>query len=243
MNRSIKRTMRIGGFQKNSMIDFPGLISSVIFTAGCNFVCPYCHNPDLVGKVKPGGGEPIDQGEIFSFLKKRRGLIDGVVITGGEPTLQPGLEQFMVNIKELGFSVKLDTNGTRPEMVEAFIQKGIVDYIAMDIKTSIEGYHLVAGDGFDSGTVAASIAIIMEQAPDYEFRTTCVKPLIDRQKMDKIGGMIKGARRYILQPCSRNVTMLNPLFFEQGERFFSRDEMLALKARVEPWVNECRIRS
>lgn len=235
--------MRIGGFQKNSMIDFPGLISSVIFTAGCNFFCPYCHNPDLVGRVKPGGGESIDEGEVFSFLKKRRGLIDGVVITGGEPTLQPDLERFMVKVKELGFSVKLDTNGTRPEKVKAFIQRGIVDYVAMDIKTSLEGYHLVAGDGFDARTVAATIAIIMEQAPDYEFRTTCVKPLVDQQKMDKIGAMIKGARRYILQPCSSAVKMLNPLFFEQGDRFFSSDEILALKARVEPWVNECRIRS
>ncbi|MDY0221124.1 MAG: anaerobic ribonucleoside-triphosphate reductase activating protein [Desulfobacterium sp.] len=236
--------MRIGGFQKNSMIDFPGLISSVIFTTGCNFVCPYCHNPDLVGKVRPGGGGgSIDQGEIFSFLKKRRGLIDGVVITGGEPTLQPDLEQFMVEVKELGFSVKLDTNGTRPETVKTLIEKEVVDYIAMDIKTSLESYHLVAGDGFTPQTVAASIAIIMEQAPDYEFRTTCVRPLIDQQKMEKIGAMIKGARRYFLQPCSRNVTMLNSLFFEQGDRFFSRDEMLALKTRVKPWVNECRIRS
>ena len=235
--------MRIGGFQKNSMIDFPGLISSVIFTTGCNFVCPYCHNPDLVNKIKPGGGEAIDEGEVFSFLKKRRGLIDGVVITGGEPTLQPDLGQFMVKVKELGFKVKLDTNGTRPEALKAFIQKEIVDYIAMDIKTSLEGYHLVAGDGFDTRSVATSIAIIMEQAPDYEFRTTCVKPLINLERMDEIGTMIKGARRYILQPCSRNVTMLNPLFFEQGERFFSNDEMLTLKARVEPWVNECRIRS
>lgn len=235
--------MKIGGFQKNSMIDFPGLISSVIFTAGCNFVCPYCHNPDLVGKVKPGGGDPIDEGEVFSFLEKRQGLIDGVVITGGEPTLHRDLERFMIKVKELGFRVKLDTNGTRPETVKAFIEEGLVDYIAMDIKTSLEGYHLVAGDGFDTQTVASTIAIIMEQAPDYEFRTTCIKPLINLERMDKIGTMIKGAVRYILQPCSKNVTMLNPLFFEQGDRFFSDEEMLALKTRVEPWVNECRIRS
>ncbi len=233
--------MEIGGFQKNSMIDFPALVSSVVFTAGCNFVCPYCHNPDLVSRSGSSQIEPIDEHEVFRFLEKRQGLIDGVVITGGEPTLQPDLVQFTARIKGLGFCVKLDTNGSHPETIQALLDQGLVDYIAMDIKSNLDGYCLAAGRRFDSKTVAAAIEIIMAQAPAYEFRTTCVKPLIDPQKMGDIGAMIKGAQRYVLQPCSRDVAMLNPPFFEQEDRFFSNEEMLVLKAAVEPWVNNCSI--
>lgn len=234
--------MKIGGFQKNSMIDFPGLVASVIFTTGCNFVCPYCHNPDLVRRAGSREVEPIGEQEIFTFLKKRQGLIDGVVITGGEPTLQQDLEQFIGDIKALGFRIKLDTNGSHPEVIKTLLDQGLVDYIAMDIKSNLEGYCLAAGRRFDAKTVAEAIAIIMARAPAYEFRTTCVKPLIDQQKMGDIGAMIKGADRYILQPCSKNVAMLNPPFFEQEDRFFSNEEMLALKAAVKPWVNNCSIR-
>ncbi|ACN13598.1 PflA [Desulforapulum autotrophicum HRM2] len=234
--------MKIGGFQKNSMIDFPGLVASVVFTTGCNFVCPYCHNPDLVDQAKSREIKPIGKEEIFAFLNKRQGLIDGVVITGGEPTLQPDLAQFIRDIKALGFRVKLDTNGSRPEIIKSLLEKGLVDYIAMDIKSNLDGYYLAAGRRFDVKTVSAAIKIIMAQAPAYEFRTTCVKPLIDQQKMEDIGAMIKGAKHYFLQPCSRNVAMLNPSFFEPEDRFFSNEEMLALKATVSPWVNNCSIR-
>jgi pyruvate formate lyase activating enzyme len=233
--------MEIGGFQKNSMIDFPGLVSSVVFTKGCNFVCPYCHNPDLVRRAASREVESIGQQEIFAFLKRRRGLIDGLVITGGEPTLQPDLERFIGDVRALGFRIKLDTNGSHPETIQTLLEKGLVDYIAMDIKSNLDGYCLAAGRRFDTKTVAAAIKIIMARAPAYEFRTTCVKPLIDQQKMGEIGAMIKGAERYVLQPCSRDVAMLNPPFFEQEDRFFSNDEMLALKATVEPWVNNCSI--
>ncbi len=234
--------MKIGGFQKNSMIDFPGVVSSVIFTSGCNFVCPYCHNPDLAAGRLPEGVEPIDEVEIFAFLNKRQGLIDGVVITGGEPTLQPDLERVITRIKALGFKVKLDTNGSRPETVETLLEKGLLDFVAMDIKSDLDGYRLAAGKGFDTKTVLESIRIIMDKAPAYEFRTTCVKPLLTKEKMADIGELIEGAKNYILQPCSQGVSMLNPHFFEEEDRFFSEDEMLALKAEVEPSVNNCHIR-
>lgn len=234
--------MKIGGFQKNSMIDFPGVISSVIFTSGCNFVCPYCHNPDLIPEKLPKEIAPIDEDQVFAFLKKRQGLIDGVVITGGEPTLQPDLEQVITRIKGLGFKVKLDTNGSNPDRVEKLLEKELVDFIAMDIKSNLAGYCLAAGKRFDAKTVQASIRVIMAKAPAYEFRTTCVKPLLDGKKMDEIGAMIQGADQYILQPCSKNVAMLNPIFFKEKDRFFSNDEMLALKARVEPCVKHCYIR-
>lgn len=234
--------MKIGGFQKNSMIDFPGLVSSVIFTSGCNFVCPYCHNPELAAGRLPEGAEPIEEEEIFAFLNKRQGLIDGVVITGGEPTLQPDLERVITRIKALGFKVKLDTNGSHPETVAALLEKGLLDFVAMDIKSDLDGYCLAAGKRFDATTVQESIRIIMDKAPAYEFRTTCVKPLLDKEKMADIGMMIQGAENYILQPCSRDVSMLNPHFFEEEDRFFSDDEMRALKAEVEPSVNHCYIR-
>ena len=234
--------MKIGGFQKNSMIDFPGLISSVIFTSGCNFVCPYCHNPDLAAGRLPEGADPIDEEEVFAFLKKRQGLIDGVVITGGEPTLQPDLERVITRIRALGFKVKLDTNGSRPETVEALLDKGLLDFVAMDIKSDLDGYRLAAGERFDTKMVRKSVRIIMAKAPAYEFRTTCVKPLLTKEKMADIGEMIEGAKNYILQPCSKGVSMLNPHFFKEADRFFSDDEMLALKAEVAPSVHHCHIR-
>jgi len=234
--------MKIGGFQKNSMIDFPGLVSSVIFTSGCNFVCPYCHNPDLAAGRLPEGAEPIEEADIFAFLNKRQGLIDGVVITGGEPTLQPDLERVITKIKALGFQIKLDTNGSHPGIVENLLDKGLLDFVAMDIKSDLDGYRLAAGKHFDTNTVKESVRIIMAKAPAYEFRTTCVKPLLTKEKMADIGELIQGAKNYILQPCSQGVSMLNPLFFKEEDRFFSDDEMLALKAEVEPSVNHCHIR-
>jgi pyruvate formate lyase activating enzyme len=234
--------MKIGGFQKNSMIDFPGLVSSVIFTSGCNFICPYCHNPDLAAGRLPEGADPIEEADIFAFLNKRQGLIDGVVITGGEPTLQPDLERVITKIKALGFQIKLDTNGSHPGIVENLLDKGLLDFVAMDIKSDLDGYRLAAGERFDTNKVKESVRIIMAKAPAYEFRTTCVKPLLTKEKMADIGELIQGAKNYILQPCSQGVSMLNPLFFKEADRFFSDDEMLALKAEVEPSVNHCHIR-
>ena len=146
--------MHIGGFQKNSLIDFPGTIACIVFIQGCNFICPYCHNPDLVVSPSKKVGDLYDENKIFQFLEKRKGFLEGVVITGGEPTLQTDLLLFCEKIKQMGYKVKLDSNGTRPETVAKLLNNQLVDFISMDIKTSLENYHLVIPGKFDTDKIA-----------------------------------------------------------------------------------------
>jgi pyruvate formate lyase activating enzyme len=248
--------MNIGGFQKNSLIDFPETIACVVFTKGCNFICPYCHNPELVGSPLKKADSHYDENEIFKFLETRKGLLEGVVITGGEPTLQKGLIEFCKKIKGMGYKIKLDSNGTRPDILAALLNSSLVDFISMDIKTSLENYHLVipkkintgkvatdnidtykiGTEKFDRGTIIKSIKLLMEQAPLYEFRTTCSKPFVDKEIMHDIGTMIKGASKYILQQCSRNVKVLDPQFLKSDANFFSDSQMLELKNIIDQYV-------
>ncbi len=235
--------MKIGGLLKTSMIDFPGLVSCVIFTSGCNFFCPYCHNPDLAsGRPPMDDGSFIDEKDIISFLKKRKKLIDGVVISGGEPTLHDDLSDFCFKIKEMGYKIKLDTNGSNPEILKKLFEKKLIDFTAMDIKTSPENYHILAGKKFNFLRIPESIGVICKDAPSYEFRTTCVKPFIDKIIINDIGKMIQGASSYILQQCSKNVKMLNPDFFKKKNMFFSDEELLELKKEVENYVVNCSVR-
>ncbi|MGC8971837.1 MAG: anaerobic ribonucleoside-triphosphate reductase activating protein, partial [bacterium] len=164
--------MLIGGLQKFSLIDYPGKISAVIFTKGCNFRCPYCHNPEL---VIFDGKDLIEEDYIFSFLREKRGKLDGVVLTGGEPTLQSDLINFLKEIKGLGFFTKLDTNGSNPEVIERLLEEKILDYIAMDIKANLEKYNDVTHSNVDIEKIKKSIDIIMHSGIDYEFRTTIVR--------------------------------------------------------------------
>jgi len=235
--------MKIGGLQKTSLIDFPGLVSCVVFTSGCNFICPYCHNPDLAAGLPPGGNNAlISEKEINSFLEKRKGLLDGVVISGGEPTLQKDLEKFCVKLKEMGYRVKLDTNGSHPRVLNSLLQKKLVDFIAMDIKTSLKNYGLAAGRNFNPDVILQSIDLIRRNAVSYEFRTTCIKPFIDKTIINDIGRMIQGASHYILQQCSKDVKMLTPEFFKGKDLFFSDNEILNLKTEVENYVKICSVR-
>lgn len=229
--------MKFGGFQKNSMIDYPNRISSVVFTSGCNFSCPYCHNPILV----KGGDCQIDEHEILAFMEKRKGLLDGVVITGGEPTLQPGLAGFCRQVKQKGFDVKLDTNGSHPDVLTRLIRENLVDYIAMDIKSDSAGYEVLWGEKHDFKQILDSIDIIMTTAPEYEFRTTCLRPYVDEDIMVKMAGMIQDAPLFALQKF-RNSGVLEPSFFENGENEFSDREMLALRSIAAPFVKKCIIR-
>lgn len=234
--------MHIGGFQKNSLIDFPGTIACVVFTSGCNFICPYCHNPDLaVGPVQ-GAGSLYDTDTIFSFLEKRKDQLTGVVITGGEPTLQPDLIEFCQQVRKMGYKIKLDSNGTRPHILETLLDKQLIDYLAMDIKTSLANYPLVVKGNFDVEKIGDSIALIMEKAPAYEFRTTCARPFITKEIMADIALLIKGAQRYVLQKCSRNVQVLDPDFLKEDHHFFSSEEMQALKVIVEGSVKTIAMR-
>ena len=234
--------MILGGLQKNSLIDFPGTVACVAFTSGCNFNCPYCHNPDLAKGGVSDADAAISQTEFFTFLEKRKGLLDGVVITGGEPTLQKDLEGFCVTIRQMGYQIKLDTNGSHPRVVARLLEQQLVDFVAMDIKSNLEGYpSLVKGD-FQGDAIMETVKILMDRAPAYEFRTTCVRPFIDLALMGDIGGMIKGASHYVLQHCSRNISVLNPSFFELENRFFQDQEIVALQKAVESYVTKCSIR-
>ncbi len=181
--------MKIGGFQKNSLIDFPGAIACIIFTRGCNFKCPYCHNPDLVEHLGQGSNKSLEKGKksgqekridknlfdedkIFEFLNRRKSFLDGIVISGGEPTLQEDLIQFCEQIKQMGYQIKLDSNGTRPKVIETLINRNLIDYISMDIKTSYNKYHLIDTSGIDISRIMDSVHLIKKTAPDYEFRST-----------------------------------------------------------------------
>ena len=189
--------MKINGFQKLTLLDFPGKVACIVFTPGCNFRCPFCHNASLVTHID---GERIEEEEILSYLKKRQGLLDGVVVTGGEPTLQGDLANFLGKVKALGYAVKLDTNGTSPEKLKTLVEKGLVDYVAMDIKNTAAKYPVTAGcESAVLGKVEESIDFLLADTVDYEFRTTVTAELHTPQDIGDIAKRIKGAKRYFLQ--------------------------------------------
>lgn len=190
--------MIIGGFQRFSLIDYPDQICAIVFTQGCNFRCPYCHNPELV-ETKESALGGLKEKEIFSFLERRKGKLDAVTITGGEPLLQSDLGRFLSAVKGLGYLVKLDTNGSFPSRLEEIIRSKSVDYIAMDIKTSPDKFNQMINRKIEKTKILDSIRLIMDSGLDYEFRTTVVGALFERGDFYKIGGLIKNARLYILQ--------------------------------------------
>ncbi|MCP4687240.1 MAG: anaerobic ribonucleoside-triphosphate reductase activating protein [Desulfobacterales bacterium] len=233
--------MMFGGLQKHSFIDYPGKISCVFFVSGCNFDCPYCHNPDLVQDCSRALPAALTEEEAYRFLEMRRGILDGVVISGGEPTLREELPSVCRRIHELGFPVKLDTNGSRPRVLQRLIEEELVDYIAMDIKTDPEQYasHIVRG--VDPDVIRSSIRIIMDGAIPYEFRTTCVKPMVDPETIDNISCLIDGAMCYALQRFS-DVRVLHPEFFQGSPRACDMDEMTHMKTIASKRVRKCLIR-
>lgn len=233
-------SMHIGGLQKCSLIDYPGRVSCVLFLAGCNFDCPYCHNPSLVRDCRECPSLPEDS-VLEGFLKKRKGFLDGVVISGGEPTLQKDLPGLCEKIKTLGYSIKLDTNGSRPRELEDLIGRGLVDYVAMDIKTDPFHYDPWIKRGFHAEDLLSSMHAIMKSAPDYEFRTTCVKGFVDEAVIERTARLIQGAKRYALQKF-QNAEMLHPEFFRESQPGLNREELIGLKAIADPWVEECVIR-
>ncbi|MCP3899527.1 MAG: anaerobic ribonucleoside-triphosphate reductase activating protein [Desulfobacteraceae bacterium] len=239
--------MKLGGLQKHTLIDFPGHLACTIFTFGCNFRCPYCHNPELVlPSYSENTQENISKTDIYSFLETRKGLLDGVAITGGEPCLQTDLINFCHDIKKMGFKIKLDTNGTFPKILEQLFDEKLVDYVAMDIKSNLQIYSTAAGKYVNLNAIKKSINLIMEKSNEvgfnYEFRTTCVKSLMDEKIIKDIGEMIKGAEKYILQLCNSSADVLNPDFLKKQDSFFSEKELLYLKSIVETYVNKCEIR-
>lgn len=190
--------MVIQGLQKLTLLDYPGQVACTIFTAGCNFRCPFCHNASLV--IDTYKNKTISEEEIFSFLKKRQGILDGVCVTGGEPLIQTGIEEFLGKIKEMGFKVKLDTNGSFPDKLMKIVETGLVDYVAMDIKNSPESYGKTIGiEGYDIKNIKRSVEYLMSGVVSYEFRTTVVRQFHQRADFESIAKWITGTENYFLQ--------------------------------------------
>ena len=186
------------GIQKLSLLDYPTKMATTLFTGGCNFKCPFCHNRDLVFLDENENEIPLD--DIFSFLNERKNILDGVCISGGEPLLQKGLKDFIIQVKKLGLSIKVDTNGSQYEKLKELIDEGLIDYVAMDIKNSKDKYAMTIDvNGFDLSAVEKSVELLKESKVDYEFRTTIVKEFHTLDDMQKIGEWLKGAKRYFLQ--------------------------------------------
>jgi len=229
--------MRIGGFNKFSLIDYPNKTCAIIFTQGCNFRCPFCHNPELV--LPEQFTETIQIDWIIHFLKKRKGLLDAVEFTGGEPTVQKDLLDVIKKIKDLGYLIKLDTNGSHPEVIKKAIQENLVDYFAMDIKAPLEDYSLVAGVNVDIDKIRKSIKLIIMKAKDYEFRTTAIRRFHTKESFRKIGILIKGAKRYYIQNAHYDKTVSKEFM---KEKIFYKEEIRDFCKEVKPYVGKCIVR-
>jgi pyruvate formate lyase activating enzyme len=231
--------VRLAGLQKSSLIDFPQKLSCVLFLSGCNFHCPYCHNADLVR------GENcvfLPEKEACDFLAARAGLLDGVVISGGEPTLHQDLPFLCEKVKKLNYPVKLDTNGSRPEMIRTLIRENLVDYVAMDIKGDPVAYSPVIKEGVPSRDILSSIGLVMESGLPHEFRTTCVKPIVEAKVVEKIARTIQGAALYALQRFRSSPGVLDPEFFEGPGSGCGEEEMDLFRSLAAPWVDACLVR-
>lgn len=227
--------MKIGGIEKCTMIDYPGKVACILYTIGCNMRCPYCHNPELVDET----AKEIPLPEVWSFLKERRGLLDGVVITGGEPTLHEDLPNFISKIKNLGYLVKLDTNGTRPAVIKKLMNEKFIDYIAMDIKAPVEMYSFTVSRAIHTDALRQSIALIISSPIEHEFRTTVVKSLLSPADLEQIGKEICGAKKYYFQKFNSK-KILNPQFKKKVT--YTKDEFLQFKKMMLKYVGYCGIR-
>ncbi|MBQ5320542.1 MAG: anaerobic ribonucleoside-triphosphate reductase activating protein [Oscillospiraceae bacterium] len=190
--------MNISGFQKMTLLDFPGVVACTLFTSGCNFRCPFCHNASLVTHID--NSIRYSEEEVLEYLEKRKGVLDGVCITGGEPLLQGDIAEFLGKIKEMGYLIKLDTNGSFPEKLASLVEMGLLDYVAMDIKNSKEKYAETTGKAdLDISAIEKSVSFLMSGKVDYEFRTTVVKELHSEEDIENIALWLKGAKKYFLQ--------------------------------------------
>jgi pyruvate formate lyase activating enzyme len=229
--------MKISGLQKVSLIDYPGKISAVVFTQGCNFRCPYCHNPEL---VDPERFEAcMDEQVILNFLESRLKKLDGVTITGGEPTLQADLEFFCAKIKKMGYLLKIDTNGSHPMVLDNLLKRNLLDYIAMDIKGPMDMYEKVTQTKVNTEDVLKSVALVMKSGCKYEFRTTLVSPLLTRDHILQIDNVIHGANRFIMQRC-QTVKCLKPNLVSSNG--FPENDLREMKMQFSRTIKEVLIR-
>jgi len=228
--------MKISGLQKLTLLDYPGKVACTVFTGGCNLRCPFCHNASLV--VEPKNYEILSEVDFFTFLNKRRGILDGVCVTGGEPLLQLDLADFLKRIKALGYLVKLDTNGSFPDQLKALAAQGLIDYVAMDVKSSPERYAEAVGmPDFYLSKVRESIDFLLTGSMDYEFRTTVVKGLHNADILRDTAKVIVGAKRYFLQKFVDSGNLLG-----NGIAAFSDNEMKSFLDVVSPYVKTAALR-
>ena len=228
--------MRIAGIQKLTLLDYPGKVACTVFLSGCNLRCPYCHNPGLVLPER-GNESEMPVAEVEAFLARRKGTLDGVCVTGGEPTLQPELPAFLEKLRCLGFAIKLDTNGTNPEMLKVLMHDGILDYVAMDIKNSPERYRETCGGADVLSKVQESAGLLLNGATGFEFRTTVCKPLHTERDMAQIGRWLKGAKRYFLQAFVDSGDLVSG-----GVQAHTRDELTRLRQTVLPYIPNTQLR-
>ncbi len=228
--------MKIHGLNKTTLLDYPGRVAATIFTGNCNFRCPFCHNSELV--LDPESQPEISTDEIMSFLKKRQGILDGVCITGGEPTLQSDLLDFIKEVKALGYPVKLDTNGYRPEVLREALEEGLLDFVAMDIKSGSSGYALASGcSNIDLAKIRESAKLIKDSGIDYEFRTTVVKGIHSREDLIEIGEWLGDVKAYFIQNYRDNENVM-----VKGYESFSEEELESLKEAVISLIPNTKIR-
>lgn len=233
--------MLLSGIQPFTVLDYPGKVSCIVFTPGCNFRCGYCHNPEFVLPEKVAALRPnfIEEEAFFNFLDQRNTLLDGVVISGGEPTLMPDLEDFIVKIKKRGLLVKLDSNGNRPAILKRLVEKGLLDYIAMDVKTSLPRYRALSGPWVSEKNIGESIEFIQKSGVEYEFRTTLVKEVHTADAINEMCRLLAGSKKLFLQPF-RPETTLDPQFGKYSP--FNEQETAALAEIFRKHVVEVFIR-
>jgi pyruvate formate lyase activating enzyme len=229
--------MKLGGLQETSLLDYPGKISAIVWTVGCNFRCPFCYNTNMV--YEESDILPIDH--VLTFLDERKGKLDALSITGGEPLLHKDLGEFIKKVKMKGFLVKLDTNGSFPHRLQSLLDEELVDYVSMDVKAPLEKYDQLAGVHVDTDQIKQSIKIIVENAPDYEFKTTMIPGLLEKNDVTEITSFIKGAKRYYLQQWKMDVPLLNDELRVKTKPF-SKKDFLEMKQLAAPFVETCEIR-
>ncbi|MCD6479038.1 MAG: anaerobic ribonucleoside-triphosphate reductase activating protein [Candidatus Diapherotrites archaeon] len=225
------------GLQKTTLVDYPGKVACTLFVDKCNFRCPFCQNATLVLEKEKN---VITEQEILEFLRMRRKVLQGVCITGGEPTLHAELKEFLPKVKALGYEIKLDTNGSMPAFVKELIDGGIIDYVAMDIKAPLEKYEIAAGTKVNKEAIKETIALLLEDRIDYEFRTTVVPTIIELKDMHKIGELIKGAKAYYLQQFVNDVPLLDPKFEKIAP--YSRETLQKMANIMKAYVKKVGIR-
>lgn len=228
--------MKIGGIQKTSLLDYPNSISAIIWTVGCNFRCPFCYNKDIV----LGNVAIIPEEEVLAFLQKRKGLLESLVISGGEPLMQEDVGEFIKKVKNLGYLVKIDTNGTYPEKLKELIDQKLVDYVAMDVKAPKNKYDKLTGVKTDIEKIEKSIEIIKNSAIEYEFKTTFAPELLTKEDIVEIAKWLEGSKRFYLQQFKNDVPLISPKL--ENTAPYSKEKLIETLQAIKPYFKFCDVR-